>query len=410
MRRVVVTGMGAISPVGNDIPTLWNSIQNGVCGIDYITHFDTADFKVRVAAEVKDFDPLRYLEKPEIRRTDLFAQYAIAAATQAMQDSGLEGTVFPERLGVYVGSGIGGLHTLEAENQKLMEKGPKRISPFFVPMMIVNIAAGSIAMRFQAQGPCLPTVTACATSTNAIGEAFHAIRHGYADAIITGGTEAAITPLAFGGFISCMALSSVNDPKTCCRPFDLNRDGFIMGEGAGILILEEAERALARGAKIYGEVVGYGNTCDAYHITAPDPTASGPARAIALALSEAGDSGKEKIYFNAHGTSTPLNDKTETMAIKKALGEERAKEILVSSTKSMTGHMLGAAGAVEAIISLLALEEGVIPPTINYVTPDPECDLNYVPNQKREWQADMTLSASLGFGGHNSCLAFRKFQ
>lgn len=408
MRRVVVTGMGAISPVGNDIETFWKNIQAGVCGIDTIKGFDTTDFKVKVAAEVKDFQATDYMEKAEVRKTDLYTQYALAAAQQAVEDSGIVGNIQSDRLGVYVGSGIGGLHTLESESEKMMTKGPRRISPFFVPMMIANIAAGSIAIRYHAEGPCLPTITACATSTNALGEAFHAIKGGYADAIISGGAEAAITPLALAGFTSCMALSSVDDPQKCCRPFDKQRDGFTMGEGAAILVLEEYEHAVNRGATIYGEIVGYANTCDAYHITAPHPEADGPARAIRLALQEAGAEEEERIYINAHGTSTPLNDKTETLAIKKALGEEKAKKVMVSSTKSMTGHMLGAAGAIEAIVSILALRDGVIPPTINYEEADPDCDLDYVPNEKRMCQAEIAISTSLGFGGHNGCLVFRR--
>ena len=409
MNRVVVTGIGAITPVGNDIETFWENIKNGVCGIDYITHFDTSDYKVKIAAEVKDFDPLLYMDKSEVRRSDLYTQYALGAAKQAVEDSGIIGKIEPERFGVYVGSGIGGISTFQIEANKLVEKGPKRISPFFVPMMIANIAAGTIAIKYDAEGPCLSTVTACATSTMAVGEAYRAIKHGYADAIIAGGSEAAITNLSIAGFTSCMALTAREDPKSASIPFDKRRDGFVMGEGSAILVLEEYEHAKARGAKIYGEIVGYANTCDAYHITAPASDAKGAAAAIRQAMDEADAWDAETIYINAHGTSTPLNDKTETLAIKKALGE-KVSDVLVSSTKSMTAHMLGAAGAVEAIISVLALKDGVIPPTIGYEEADPECDLDCVPNVKREKQADIALSTSLGFGGHNGCLAFRKYE
>lgn len=407
MRRVVITGLGAVTPIGNDIPSFWEGLKTGKNGIAPVTRFDTAEYKAKLAAEVKDFDPLAYMEKPEVRKTDLFTQYAVAAACQAMQDSGLEGKIASERLGVYVGSGIGGFETLANEHQKLLEKGPRRVSPHFIPMMIANIAAGNIAIRFQATGPCLPVTTACATSTNAVGEAFHAIRYGYADAIIAGGSEAAITPLGFAGFINCMALSTSENPARASIPFDKERDGFIMGEGAGILVLEEYEHALARGAKIYAEISGYGCTCDAYHVTAPHPEAEGGARAIRLAVEEAGRRGETKVYINAHGTSTPLNDKSETLAIKKAFGED-AYKLLVSSTKSMTGHMLGAAGAVEAIAAVLALKEGVVPPTIGLQVPDPDCDLDYVPGTARAAALEMALSVSLGFGGHNACVAFTK--
>lgn len=407
MRRVVITGLGAVTPIGNDVPSFWEGLKTGKNGIAPVTRFDASEYKAKLAAEVKDFDPLAYMEKPEIRKTDLFTQYAMAAACQAMQDSGLEGKIASERLGVYVGSGIGGFETLANEHQKLIEKGPRRVSPHFIPMMIANIAAGNIAIRFQATGPCLPVTTACATSTNAVGEAFHAIRYGYADAILAGGSEAAITPLGFAGFINCMALSTSENPARASIPFDKERDGFIMGEGAGILVLEEYEHAVARGAKIYAEISGYGCTCDAYHVTAPHPEAEGGARAIRLAVEEAGRQGETKVYINAHGTSTPLNDKSETIAIKKAFGED-AYKLLVSSTKSMTGHMLGAAGAVEAIAAVLALQEGVVPPTIGLQVPDPDCDLDYVPGTARAAALEMALSVSLGFGGHNACVAFTK--
>lgn len=408
MNRVVVTGLGVISPVGNDVATFWNSLKEGKSGIDFITRFDTTEYKAKIAAEVKDFDPLLYLEKSELRKTDLYCQYAQAAAKQAVEDSGIEGNINPERLGVYVGSGIGGMQTFVAQCEKLEHSGPKRVSPHFIPMMIGNIAAGSIAIKYNAQGPSLPVVTACATSTNTIGEAFHAIKHGYADAIIAGGAEATITPLAVAGFINCMALTTRDDPATACIPFDKRRDGFVMGEGAAIVVLEEYEHAKARGAKIYAEVAGYGNTCDAYHVTAPQPEAIGPANAVKLAVTEAGITESDTVYVNAHGTSTPLNDRTETIAFKKAFGEEWAHRLYISSTKSMTGHMLGAAGATEAIASVLALCDGVLPPTIGLSEPDEDCDLNYIPGKAVKVQADYAVSTSLGFGGHNGCLAFKK--
>ena len=407
MNRVVVTGLGVISPVGNDVAAFWKSLTEGVCGIGEITKFDTADFKVKIAAEVKDFDPTQYMPKSEVRKTDLYCQYAIAAAAQAMEDSKIAGSVEPERLGVYIGSGVGGINTLLSESDKLRSGGPRKVSPFFIPMMIANIAAGNVAIKYNAQGPCVPIVTACATSTNTIGEAYRAIQHGYADAIIAGGAEATINPIAVAGFTNCMALSTRNDPKCASIPFDKRRDGFVIGEGAGILILEEYEHAVKRGAKIYAEIKGYGNTCDAYHVTAPHPEAIGGARAIKQAYEEAAMP-DAKIYFNAHGTSTPLNDKSETLAIKKALGEEKARETMISSIKSMTGHMLGAAGATEAIASVLALRDGILPPTIGYEEPDPECDLDYIPNEARRVQADLALSVSLGFGGHNACIALAK--
>lgn len=408
-RRVVITGCGAVSPVGSTVDVFWENLKSGKCGIDFIKKFDTTDLKVKIAGEVHDFEPLDYIKKNEIRKTDMFTQYGIGAAVQAMEDSGVQGHVDPTRLGVYMGSGIGGIHTFIDECHKMDTKGPNRISPFFIPMMISNIAAGTIAIRYNAQGPCLPIVTACATGTHSIGEAFRSIKHGYADAIIAGGTEASISPLSVAGFTNLTALTTVNDPARASIPFDKNRSGFVMSEGAGALVLEERESALNRGAKIYGEIVGYGNTCDAYHITAPNPDAIGGTMAVKLAMDEAIHSGvmfeEAQIYVNAHGTSTPLNDKSETIAIKNALGEH-INRTLVSSTKSMTGHMLGAAGAIEAIASVLALREGIIPPTIGYQEADPECDLDYVPNQKRAVQSDVALSISLGFGGHNGCLAF----
>ena len=408
MNRVVITGMGVISPVGSGAQTFFDNLTKGVCGIGPITRFDTEGYKVKVAGEVKDFDAeAAGIDRAQAKRTDLFAQYAMAAAIQAVSDSGIEGTVAPERFGVYVGSGIGGMQTFVQETEKLLNRGPGRVSPFFVPMMIGNMAAGNIAIRFNAQGPCLPVVTACATSSHAIGEAFRAVKYGHADAIIAGGAEATILPLAVAGFSNMKALSESEDPEAASLPFDARRTGFVMGEGSGIVVLEEYEHAMARGAKIYAEVCGYGNTCDAYHITAPHAEAVGAANAIKLALEEAGWKG-EKLYINAHGTGTPMNDKVETLAIKKALGEDAARAALISSTKSMTGHMLGAAGAVEAIACAMALKSGVVPPTIHLEQPDPECDLNYVPNVAVKADVELALSSSLGFGGHNAVIALRK--
>ncbi len=407
MNRVVVTGMGVISPVGNDLAGLWQGLHEGRCGIDFISRFDVSNQTVKVAAEVKNFDPRCCFTKNEARKTDLFTQYAVAAATQAVEASNILGNVNPERLGVYIGSGIGGMTTFIKECEKLNTSGPQKISPFFIPMMISNIAAGTVAIRFNAKGPCLPVVTACATSTHAIGEAFRVIKHGYADAIIAGGTDATVNALALAGFTNCMALSTRNVPSEASIPFDKRRDGFVIGEGAAVLVLEEYERAKARGAKIYAEICGYGNTCDAYHITAPHPEALGAAKAIELALKEANKPNAEHIYINAHGTSTPLNDKTETLAIKKAFGE-KAYQLSISSTKSMTGHMLGAAGATEAIACIMAIEDSIIPPTIGYKEKDEECDLDYTPNTAKKQAVDLALSNSLGFGGHNACLAFSK--
>ena len=409
MRRVVITGMGCVTPIGNDVPTFWESLKTGKCGIGPITHFDTADYKVKVAAEVKDFDPLQYMEKSDLRKYDVFCWYAMAAATQAVEESGIKDTLPPERIGTYFGSGIGGMKTFAEEQGVLMEKGPRRVSPFFVPGMIINMAGGLIAIKYNFQGASVPIVTACATGNNAIGEAYRAVKHGYLDAVLTGGAEAAILPIGVAGFSNMKALSTTEDPAAACVPFDARRNGFVMGEGAGALMLEEYEHAKARGAKIYGEICGYGVSCDAHHITAPHPEGLGGAAALTMALEEAGGcEDPSKLCINAHGTSTPLNDAGETKAIKRALGEEAAHKCMVSSTKSMTGHMLGAAGAVEAIASVLAVKEGIVPPTIGYQQPDPECDLDYVPNQAREAQVDLALSASLGFGGHNAYLAFRR--
>ena len=407
MNRVVVTGMGIVSPVGNSVPVFWENIKAGFCGIGPITRFDTSDYKVKVAGEVRDYDPRQYMEKLDVLHSDIYTQFAMGAACQAMEDSGLLGTVEPERLGVYIGTGIGGIATFMSEHQKLLDRGPKRVSPYFIPMMIANMASGMIAMRFACKGPAMPAVTACASGSNAIGEAMRLIRHGYADAMIAGGAEATVNALAAAGFSSMQALSFSEDPLAASLPFDKRRTGFVMGEGAGVLVLEEYERAKARGAKIYAELAGYGSTCDAYHMTAPHPEAEGGARAIADAWAETGLD-TDRIYVNAHGTGTPMNDKAETLALKKAFGEERARKLAISSTKSMTGHMLGAAGAAEAVVSVLALKEGIAPPTIGLTSPDPDCDLDYVPLVARKADFDASVSVSLGFGGHNACLAFRK--
>ena len=407
MNRVVVTGMGIVSPVGNSVPVFGENIKAGFCGIGPITRFDTADYKVKVAGEVRDYDPRQYMEKLDVLHSDIYTQFAMGAACQAMEDSGLLGTVEPERLGVYIGTGIGGIATFMSEHQKLLDRGPKRVSPYFIPMMIANMASGMVAMRFACKGPAMPAVTACASGSNAIGEDMRLIRHGCADAMIAGGAEATVNALAAAGFSSMQALSFSEDPLAASLPFDSRRTGFVMGEGAGVLVLEEYERAKARGAKIYAELAGYGSTCDAYHMTAPHPEAEGGARAIADAWAETGLN-TDRIYVNAHGTGTPMNDKAETLALQKAFGEERARKLAISSTKSMTGHMLGAAGAAEAVVSVLALKEGIAPPTIGLTSPDPDCDLDYVPLVARKADFDASVSVSLGFGGHNACLAFRK--
>lgn len=406
-RRVVVTGIGAISPVGNDVPTMWQNLVDGVCGIETITDFDTSDLKVHIAGTVKNFESEKYIEKKEARKLDLYCQYAIAAAQQAVDDSGIIGKVDENRFGVYIGTGIGGLHTFEKNTLGMANGGAKKVSPFFIPMMIANIATGNVAIRFNAKGVSLSVVSACATGTNSIGEAFHAVKDGYADAIITGGAEAVIEPLTIAGFQNIKALSTNEDPKKASRPFDKDRDGFIMGEGAGMLILEEYEHAKARGAKIYAEICGYGNTCDAHHVTAPDPEGAGLARAIKIAFEEAQVADDAEIYINAHGTSTHLNDLTETMAIKTALGE-KAYDVNISSTKSMTGHMLGATGAIEAIASVMALKDGVIPPTINLDEPDEGLDLNYTPKKAVKRDVNVAASTNLGFGGHDACVVFKK--
>ena len=409
MKRVVVTGLGAVTPVGNDLASTWESLCAGRHGIARITHFDPSEFKSTLAAEVKGFDPLQYLDRSTARRMDSSTTFGVAAATQAMADAGLEGKVDPERLGVYFSAGIGGINVTVTEHDKLKAKGPGRVSPYAITMMMPNAPSGEISIRFNAQGPSFGIVSACASSNHAIGEAYRAIAHGYADAIIAGGCEATIVPVCVAAFINCMALSKSTDPDRASIPFDKDRNGFILGEGGACVILEEYEHAKARGAHIYAEMCGYEATSDAHHLTAPDPEAKGGARAIASAFQQAGVD-TDKIYINAHGTSTPMNDKVETLAIKKALGEERARKALISSTKSMTGHLLGAAGAVEAVASVMALSTGIIPPTVGYQNPDPDCDLDYVPNVKREAEVEVALSSSLGFGGHNACIAFKKVK
>ena len=407
MRRVVVTGMGAITPVGNDIDTMWANMLAGVNGVEKITSFDTSDLKVHLAGTVKNFEPEKYIEKRELRKLDIYCQYAIAAAQQAVDDSGILGNINEERFGVYIGAGIGGLHSFVNNVTALNEGGPRKVSPFFIPMMIGNIATGNVAIRFKAKGVSLSVMSACATGTHSIGEAFHAIKDGYADAIIAGGTEAVIAPLTIAGFQNMKALSTNEDPETASRPFDKNRDGFVMGEGASMLVLEEYEHAKARGAKIYAEFAGYGNTCDAHHVTAPDPEGAGLARAIKIAMAEAGTTDDDQLYINAHGTSTHLNDLTETMAFKSALGE-KAYDANISSTKSMTGHMLGATGAIEAIVSVLTLRDGMIPPTIHLNEQDEELDLNYTPNKAVKRDVTVAASTNLGFGGHDACVVFKK--
>lgn len=409
-RRVVITGLGVISALGLEVDTFWRNIKEGKSGVSFIESFDTSEFATKIGAEVKDFVPTDYVEKKDVRHMDRFTQFAVAAARQALADSALRITEEnAHEIGVIVGSGIGGLQTLEEQARRLWEKGPKRVSPFFIPMIIPDIASGQVSIVTGAQGPNLAAVTACASSAHAIGEAFRIIQYGDAEVMIAGGAEAAITPLGIAGFNAAGALSTNNaNPEKASRPFDAQRDGFVMGEGAGIIILEELEHALKRGAKIYGEIVGYGLTGDAYHITSPHPEGLGAQRAMAMAMKDAGWEPKEVDYINAHGTSTLQNDLLETKAIKALFGED-AYKLAVSSTKSMTGHLLGAAGGVEAIICLLALRDGVIPPTINYEVRDPACDLDYVPNVARQQPISRVLSNSFGFGGHNATLAFAKY-
>lgn len=413
-RRVVVTGTGVVTPVGNDVRTFWKNLLDGVCGIDFITLTPTEDLPVKIAGEVKDFNPADYeIEAPFARKQDRFTIFAVAAAWQAMTEAGLksgeDGNIDPFRFGVYVGSGIGGFNTQVRETEKIFNEGAKWVSPLLIPTMISNIAAGNIAIRNKACGPCLPVVTACATSTHAIGEAYRAIKHGYVDAVIAGGTEAAIVHLAVAGFANAKALSRAEDPKYASLPFNKNRGGFVIAEGAAMLVLEEYEHAVARGAEIIAEVCGYGNTCDAYHVTAPRPDGLTQAAAIRQALDEAGYKSDDVLYINAHGTGTALNDVSETTAFKLALGDD-AYKAHVSSIKAATGHMLGAAGAVEAVASVLALKHGIVPPTINLDEVDPECDLDYTPNKPVEAPLTMAISDSLGFGGHNGCVAFRKYN
>jgi len=411
-RRVVVTGMGAITPVGNDVATTWQSLIEGKSGTAPITKFDASKFPVRFAAEVKGFNALDYMERKEAKRADQYTQYAIAGARQAMTDARLieRNGMDPDRIGVIIGSGIGGLKSFEEQHDVYRERGVGKISPFFIPMFIADIAAGIVSMMFNAKGPNYATVSACATSAHAIGDAYRTIQYGDADVMITGGAEATVTPMAIGGFANMKALSERNEsPETASRPFDATRDGFVMGEGAGILILEELEHALKRGATIYAEIVGYGATGDAYHLTAPAPDGEGAQRAMKRALKDAGLEPKDIQYINAHGTSTPANDFNETRAIKAVFGEH-AKTVNVSSTKSATGHMLGAAGAVEAIVSAMVVGTGIIPPTINYHTPEPELDLNYTPNTSVKRDVNAILSNSFGFGGHNTTLAIKRFK
>ncbi len=409
-KRVVVTGIGVLSPIGNNPSEFWEALAAGRNGIGRITAFDASGFSSQVAGELKDFDASQYLDRKQLKRMDTFCQYGLVAAQQALEDSDLDlENENCERIGVYAGSGIGGLSTIETQHQIMLEKGPDRVSPLTVPMMIINLLPGQIAMRFGLKGPNISVVTACATSTHSIGEALLAIRGGMADIIVAGGSESSTTPFGLAGFCSMKALSTRNDaPEKACRPFDRERDGFIMAEGSGMLVLEELEHARARSAKIYGELIGYGATSDAYHLTAPAPEGAGAARAMQMALDLAGVNPSEVDYINAHGTSTPLNDKFETMAIKTVFGEG-AKKVPVSSTKSMHGHLLGAAGAVEAIACLQAMEHNLIPATINYEFPDPELDLDYVPNQAREGKIDIALTNSFGFGGHNGTLILKRF-
>ncbi len=409
-KRVVITGLGAITPIGNTLSDYWDGLISGRNGIAPITLFDASRHGCRIAGEVKGFDPHDYMERKEAKRMDRFAQLAVAASKQALADAQfIINDLNAEQVGVMIGTGIGGLKVLEDQQEINLTKGPDRCSPFMIPMMIANMAAGLTAIHTGAKGPNSCPVTACAAGSNAIGDAFRLVQRGYAQAMICGGTEAAVTPLSVAGFVACKAMSSRNDdPAHASRPFDKNRDGFVLGEGAGILILEELEHALSRGAKIYAEIVGYGMTCDAYHITSPVPGGEGAARAIQLALKDGGLAPEQVSYINAHGTSTPMNDSTETAAMKKALGEY-AYKIAVSSTKSMTGHLLGGSGGIEGVAAVMAIAHNKVPPTINLETSDPDCDLDYVANQSRDLQVDVALSNSFGFGGHNVTLAFRKY-
>lgn len=409
--RVVVTGLGIISPIGTGKDAFWEALLRGESGVRRITRFDPSEFKTQIAAEVSDFNPEAYIDKKDVRRMDRYTQFAVAATGLALKDAGIApGAVDPDRVGVVLGSGIGGIETFEEQTRVLVARGPNRISPFFVPMMITNMGAGYVAIVNGFYGPNSTMVTACASSNQAIGEAFRIIQRGEADVMVTGGAEAAVTPISIAGFCAMKAMSTRNDePARASRPFDAGRDGFVVGEGAAILILERVERAVARGAHIYAEITGYGQSCDAYHITAPDPEGSGAAKAMKRALADAGLSPEEVSYINAHGTSTLFNDKVETLAIKKVFGES-AYRIPVSSTKSMTGHLLGAAGGIEAAACVLSITHGIIPPTINYEEPDPECDLDYVPGEARQAQVDVAISNGFGFGGHNATLVFRRYR
>jgi 3-oxoacyl-[acyl-carrier-protein] synthase II len=408
-RRVVVTGLGIVSPLGVGVESYWQALTSGTSGVDTIRQFDPAEFKVRIAAEVKDFDPTAYIDKKRARRMDRFAQFAVAASQLAVDDSGLDVSADPERIGVLVASGIGGLKTFEKEAAVLIEKGPGRISPLFIPMEIANMASAQVSIEHGAQGPVSTVSTACAAGTNALGDAFEIIRRGAADVMLAGGSEASVTPIGIASFSSMRALSERNDePKKASRPFDKDRDGFVMGEGSAVFILEEQERAEARGAKIYAELIGYGMSADAYHISAPEPTGKAAARAMTNAFEQANISPDQVDYINAHGTSTPIGDEIETRVIKRALGDH-AETVAISSTKSMMGHCLGASGALEGAACVLSINRNAIPPTINLENPDPECDLDYVPNQARKTKVDVAASNSFGFGGHNATLVFRAF-
>ncbi|MFS0644556.1 beta-ketoacyl-ACP synthase II [Siminovitchia sp. 179-K 8D1 HS] len=409
-KRVVVTGLGTVSPVGNDVETAWNHILAGQSGIGPLTRLNPDEFSAKVAAEVKDFDIENFIERKDARKMDRFTHFALVSALMAVEDAGLViNDSNAHRVGVWIGSGIGGMETFEKQYEIFQKRGYRRVSPFFVPMMIPDMATGQVSIYLGAKGVNSCTVTACATGTNSIGDAFKVIQRGDADAMIAGGTEAPITQMSVAGFCANTALSTNPDPNTASRPFDLNRDGFVIGEGAGVLILEELDHALNRGADIYAEIVGYGSTGDAYHITAPAPGGEGGARAMKLALEDAGMNPEDIDYINAHGTSTPYNDEYETIAVKEVFGEH-AYKLAISSTKSMTGHLLGAAGGVEAIYSVLAIKDGIMPPTINYETPDPKCDLDYVVNEARKRDIKAVLSNSLGFGGHNATIAFKKYE
>ena len=409
-RRVVITGLGAITPIGNNVEEFWNGIKQGKCGIDQITEFDASNYKVKLAGEVKNYNPEEYFERKEAKRMDKFSQFAIIAAREAWKDSGLDKEKENmERIGVIVGSGIGGLGTIEKENRTLVEKGPDRVSPMYIPMAIGNMAAGNIAIDLGTKGESISMVTACASGTHCIGESYRMIKHGYQDIVVAGGTEASITPTGIAGFANIKALTQTTDKNRASIPFDKERSGFVMGEGAGIVILEELEHAKARGAKIYAEIVGYGATSDAYHITSPAPGGEGGARAMKIAIEEAKIKPEDITYINAHGTSTHLNDSSETQAIKTAFGDA-AKKVMVSSTKGNTGHLLGAAGGVEAVVCAKAIQDDFVPPTINYKVPDEECDLDVVPNEGRKVKVEYAMSNSLGFGGHNSSILLKKYE